>query len=105
MKYTKLQIKSSDQRFDNVRWHVINYILRQGKAPLRHPAGKGVQRAGCYEEEFGTVVSDNFVYSYHVEPKNEEVRTLTIVAVCDSKEYLDEVVEKLTKHGLKCVED
>ena len=110
MEYAYLQASKSTEMlgFGYMRWHLINYILRQGKqitgtdienakiVPL--PEGDRI-RTNPNEAEFGVVIHENGFYSYFIEQyiKHKD-RKLTIVVGSTSKEDLDERVSSLMKN-------
>lgn len=82
MDYKTLEISTDDgpEKFEYARWHILNYILRNGEIVVRSPLQEGRMRPQVQEVEFGTVTFDRGFYSFHVDPRTSgNVRTLRIV--------------------------
>ena len=100
MEYLKLNIASEKGKsdFEHVRWHVINYILRQGEVVIRSPVTRERMRPECDKEEFGTVVHNSGFYSYHIDPaQKSKTRKLQIVVGHPDKKKLVSIVNDLRK--------
>jgi len=100
MKYQKITTTSEDKSFENVRFQVINYIFRQGDVVLGNPLLSDRLRPTCEKEEYGTVVSEDSFYSFHIGPlKKGQIRKLEIVVGSDSLDILQKNISELKKNN------
>ena len=98
MEYKKLISVSTDNDFEDVRHHIINYILRQGNALIRSDLQEGRSRPDWKDEEYGSVASQNCLYFFKIDPfVSGKVRKLEIVLCGDNKDILLEKKIILTK--------
>lgn len=99
MKYIKLETNSNDEEFEDTRFHIINYILRQGEVIIRSPIDEGRSRPDSREEEYAIVVGEELAYSFHIEPfKRGKQRRLEISVLGDDSQKLQEEASRLIKN-------
>jgi len=98
------QLSTSTQdnpaNFEYIRWHGLNYLLRQGKIVLRSPIPECRNRPEWYKQEFATIVGDNIFYSFIVDSfSSSKIRRLEIFVSSPSEPALKEAVAALTKNN------
>jgi hypothetical protein len=83
--------------FETVRWHTLNYVLRQGTVSMRSPLSEGRTRPSVENEEFAVVSYDQGVYYFFVEPmKKGQDRRLQIIVESNDQEDLAKRALQLT---------
>lgn len=100
MKYYHLQSSRDEDPsgFESARFHVINYILRQGEDKFKVHCKDNRVRPECTNEEFGTVISNEMIYSYHIEPLiKDQDRTLSIIIASQDSTNLEKECSKLVR--------
>jgi len=96
MRRQTLYTNSEDSEFEDVRFHGVDYILRQGDIIMRSPLEKGRRRPPVNEGEYGVVINEKYVYVFSVQPaKRKSIRELEITVACEDEKGLAEEVKRL----------
>jgi len=86
--------------FEHIRWHCLNYMLREGKQEsYKGNLNGGRLRPQWREEEKGAGTINNVHYEFHVHPHEQGKwgRKMTVNLESEKKEALEALVNTITK--------